>query len=145
MTVHYIRLVVNSSFPALYYVLARKFGKCYRRCLKLESGRLYGKFKVDILEPSFCIFTRNALHFNDFSIIFLVYSVKKYKCPLKIDNMKLCLFYIIFLLLRMFSSSFKEFREADRDENRYNDYLERLLRDIRSCATCLQRMDEDGS
>jgi len=42
MTVHYIRLIVNSPFPALYYVLARKFGQCYRRCLKLENGKLYG-------------------------------------------------------------------------------------------------------
>ncbi|MHA1721730.1 MAG: hypothetical protein ACTSXW_01500 [Candidatus Baldrarchaeia archaeon] len=42
MTVHYIRLVVNSSFSTLYRVLSRVFGQCYRRCLMLKGGYFYG-------------------------------------------------------------------------------------------------------
>ncbi len=53
MTVHYIRLLVKSAFLTLYYFLGQKFGQCYRRCFKLEDGRLCGiivgeKYSFDV-------------------------------------------------------------------------------------------------
>ncbi len=39
---HYVRLLVECPFPVLYRVLIRNIPNFYRRCLKLEDGRLYG-------------------------------------------------------------------------------------------------------
>lgn len=38
----YVKLLVHYSFPDFYYVLAKKYGKIFRKCFRLEDGKLYG-------------------------------------------------------------------------------------------------------
>jgi len=42
MSAYYVKLLVYQSFPNLYYVLAKKYGKNFRRCFRLEDEKLYG-------------------------------------------------------------------------------------------------------
>ena len=42
MPAYYVKLLVHHSFPDLYYVLAKKYGKIFRKCFRFEDGKLYG-------------------------------------------------------------------------------------------------------
>ena len=39
---HYVRALVYAPFERLYASLASAFGNCFRRCFRLEDGRLMG-------------------------------------------------------------------------------------------------------
>jgi len=39
---YYVRIRISSPFHKVYRLLAKRFCTCYRRCLRLEGGRLYG-------------------------------------------------------------------------------------------------------
>ncbi len=39
---HYARVLVHAPFADLYRGFARRHGNCFRRCLRLEDGRLLG-------------------------------------------------------------------------------------------------------
>jgi len=39
---YYVRIRIPCPFHKVYRLLARRFCTCYRRCLRLEGGRLYG-------------------------------------------------------------------------------------------------------
>ncbi len=48
-----MKLLVDSAFSVLYFVISRKIGKNYGRCFKLKNGRLCGVIMCENYIPSF--------------------------------------------------------------------------------------------